>query len=38
MDKEGCDNNREGSVFLVEEDKEENNEKFRVKIGNVTFA
>lgn len=36
MDKEGSDNNREGSVFLVE--KEENNGRFGVKTGNVMFA
>lgn len=37
-DKEGGDSNREGSVFWVEEEKEENSERFGVKIGNVMFA
>jgi len=38
MDKKGSDNNREGSPFLVVEEKEENNERSGVKIGNVVFA
>lgn len=37
MDK-GIYSNREESDFLAEEEKEENSERFAVKIGNVVFA